>query len=300
MSAVCLLFGKAVAGATQLDLLMMLLTGKFGLTFVFTVLFTLQLILNYVAYGWQQFWRQWWLRFDFVVVAMGWASFLVNIGPVALLARLCRLARVGKLLAKHANALDRDRRAKTFALHEDDEAFDPLQPTMYIPFRLEKEIERIQEAAKINHRVFKSFSYLAIVTSASSALYALTLGSSPRFQTWLLLFTMLLDTFKRILYFTKCGDTLQKANSVIVGLSNVRRWWNTVPAGQQTNQKTIDHLVEKVEALVQSFDDTALSALKASASADEEENENTNDNEKFDLESREQIGDLSSRKKIMV
>ena len=75
------------------------------------------------------------MRFDLAVVLVAWSSYVFPMGSVAGFARMARLARVGKLLARSGGAMDNGQRAKTLNLYHADEALTTINAFEYIRFR---------------------------------------------------------------------------------------------------------------------------------------------------------------------
>jgi hypothetical protein len=249
-------------------IVMGILTHRFGISFFFSFAFTLQLVLNLLGFGSKQFWRQWWMRFDTLIVFVSWLDFMVDFGEYARFIRMLRIARIGKLLAKSAGAMDKKQRQKTLNLHAKDPALSTIDADDYISFRLDKALSDIKKDTNFLHTHYTCFAMFTYILSGVTAILGLT-----DMGIWAVVAIGSSNFCEQILLLNQSEVRLKSANETVLQLVSTRAWWNALSSGDHIKQQNLTRLVEVTEKLIDSYITSTLSALKTAIDDEEEEEE---------------------------
>jgi hypothetical protein len=261
-SSVCTLLSFIDLGMPALD---WLLNNNLGFNLFFAVAFTIQVVLNLLGFGFKQFWRQYWMRFDTVIVVVGWAGYVADLGSYARFARMLRIARIGKLLAKRGSAMGKGQRAKTLNLYYSDDAVTTIDAAEYITFRLEHVMQGIKKEIVFLNRHYFFFSIcVCLMVGIITTFGLIDLGA------WVIFAISLSSFFRYMLALTQSESRLQSANETMLQMANMRDWWHGLDSAEHLKQTNVVRLVDTVEQLIEGYIASSLSALKSALEDDDD------------------------------
>ena len=130
---------------------------------------------------------------------------------------------------------------------EGDTGFGFLTPARYLEIRLGSQLAYFRRKAVRLERQLKVLSWLTFILGGLGT-YMAAIGQ----QVWIALTTSLVAAMGTFLGYRQTESTLIKYNQAATNLSNVRAWWNALPAEEQLRQSNIDLLVEHTEQVLES------------------------------------------------
>jgi hypothetical protein len=246
-----------------------ILEHRYGQNFFYALAFTLQLVLNITGFGPAQFWRQWWMRFDTAIVFITWLDYTIDFGEYARFIRMIRIARLGKLLAKSAGAMDKKQRQKTLNLHAKDPALSTIDAGDYISFRLDKALNEMKMDTNFLHTHYTCFAMFTYLLTGVTAILGLT-----DMGIWAVVAIACSNFCNQLLVLNQSEVRLKSANETVLQLVSTRAWWNALSSSDHIKQQNLTRLVEGTEKLIDSYITSSLSALKTAIDDEEEEEEN--------------------------
>lgn len=133
-----------------------------------------------------------------------------------------------------------------FAAKGGDDGFSSLTPDRYVEVRLGDQLNFFKKrAVKLDNQLNMLYWLTFIIGGVGTYLAAVGM------QAWIALTTSLVAAIGTYLGYRQTENTLTKYNQAATNLSNVRAWWDALPAHAQANQVNIDSLVEHTEQVLQ-------------------------------------------------
>jgi uncharacterized Tic20 family protein len=127
-----------------------------------------------------------------------------------------------------------------------DDGFRFLKINDYIEVRLEDQLHFFQSRSLRLERQI-SFIYWTTYIVGGTGVFLAAVGQ----QAWIALTTAIVTAFSTYLVNQRTENTLIKYNQTATDLTNIKAWWNSLSAEEQSMQINIDSLVAHTEEILQ-------------------------------------------------
>lgn len=128
-----------------------------------------------------------------------------------------------------------------------DDGFSFLTPDRYISFRLSDQLHYFRrKAVRMEKQLIQLYWLTFVIGGIGTYLAAIGL------QAWVALTTSMVAALGTILSYRQTESTLTKYNQAATDLENVRAWWESLSAEEQSMQVNIDSLIDHTEQVLRS------------------------------------------------
>jgi len=134
-----------------------------------------------------------------------------------------------------------------YATQGGDDGFSYLTPDRYIQVRLGDQVNYFRKRTLRYERQLKALYWLTFIIGGVGT-YMAAIDKA----VWVALTTAVVAAIGTFLAYKQTESTLTKYNQAATDLANVKAWWISLPAEDQSKQENIDSLVEHTEQVLQS------------------------------------------------
>ena len=128
-----------------------------------------------------------------------------------------------------------------------DDGFSFLTPDRYVTFRLDDQLRYFQrKTVRMEKQLVWLYWLMFIIGGIGTYLAAIGM------QAWVALSTSIVAALGTFLGYRQTESTLTKYNQAATDLTNVKAWWDSLSAEEQSQQVNIDSLVSHTERVLQS------------------------------------------------
>lgn len=128
-----------------------------------------------------------------------------------------------------------------------DDGFSRLSPEQYLETRLEDQLHfYVNKTAKLEKRLRLLEWLVYIVGGVGTALAAFG------FELWIALTSALTAAFATHMKYEMLQESLTKYNQAAAALTNIRNWWISLSAAEQSKTTNIDLLLDNTEGILRS------------------------------------------------